>query len=382
AFLFESASTNTKVTRAGSPLLTDIPVPDSTSGDVTPSVTAVISVKGTTDKNPLEEDVKDVCQLGGVLGQGLAMINSNGGPQREIPEKQDAESSSPLIQRALLFGRLVLKRAQTLLSQIDAKTLAELRLYKKLPALVHTVIKCIMLVFAYDPTAVQKKKRFEQVRKLLISMKTDDVRHHALLPTQLMHNWLVVSLALRDKAVKERKRMKESQSLGALGSELDDTEEEEGPLHDEFGEELDYKNQEPVGSVRDTRVTNQNAGVQMMDFIGYEVVAYMANIGQEEDFEAARAKALKIGAKAVHIEDVRKEFVDETIYAAVSANAMYENIYLLGTSLARPIIARSQIEVAKREGCDYVSHGCTGKGNDQVRFEISYYALMPSIKCI
>ncbi|KXS12510.1 argininosuccinate synthase [Gonapodya prolifera JEL478] len=115
---------------------------------------------------------------------------------------------------------------------------------------------------------------------------------------------------------------------------------------------------------------------------GYEVVAYMANIGQEEDFEVAKAKALKIGAKSVHIEDVRKEFVDETIYAAVSANATYENIYLLGTSLARPIIARKQIEIAKREGCDYVSHGCTGKGNDQVRFEISYYALMPTIKCI
>ncbi|CAG8505694.1 541_t:CDS:2 [Paraglomus occultum] len=115
---------------------------------------------------------------------------------------------------------------------------------------------------------------------------------------------------------------------------------------------------------------------------GYEVLAYMANIGQEEDFEAAKVKALSIGAKKVFIEDLRRAFVEELIYPAIQANAVYENVYLLGTSLARPVIARSQIEIAIREGCDVVSHGCTGKGNDQVRFELAYYALKPNIKVI
>ncbi|KAI0243547.1 argininosuccinate synthetase [Massospora cicadina] len=115
---------------------------------------------------------------------------------------------------------------------------------------------------------------------------------------------------------------------------------------------------------------------------GYEVLAYMADVGQEEDFEAARKKALKIGAAKVFIEDLRKEFVAELIYPAIQANAIYEDLYLLGTSLARPVIARKQIEIAGSEGCTYVSHGCTGKGNDQVRFELAYYALQPSIKVI
>ncbi|KAI8799302.1 argininosuccinate synthase [Cladochytrium replicatum] len=115
---------------------------------------------------------------------------------------------------------------------------------------------------------------------------------------------------------------------------------------------------------------------------GYEVMAYMANIGQEEDFEAARKKALAVGASAVFIEDLRREFLIDLIYPAVKANCLYEGVYLLGTSLARPIIARKQIEIAKREGCDFVAHGCTGKGNDQVRFELAYYALNPAIKVI
>jgi len=115
---------------------------------------------------------------------------------------------------------------------------------------------------------------------------------------------------------------------------------------------------------------------------GYDVIAYMANIGQEEDFEAAREKALKIGAKKVFIEDLRQTYVDELIFPAIQANAIYENVYLLGTSLARPVIARSQIEVAVKENCQFVSHGCTGKGNDQVRFELAYYALKPDIKVI
>ncbi|OLL25572.1 Argininosuccinate synthase [Neolecta irregularis DAH-3] len=109
---------------------------------------------------------------------------------------------------------------------------------------------------------------------------------------------------------------------------------------------------------------------------GWEVLAFMANIGQEEDFEAAKAKALKIGAS----KDLRKEFIDELVFPAVQCNAVYEGVYLLGTSLARPVIARSQIAIAKREGCIAVSHGCTGKGNDQVRFELGYYALNPDIE--
>lgn len=115
---------------------------------------------------------------------------------------------------------------------------------------------------------------------------------------------------------------------------------------------------------------------------GYRVVCFMADVGQEEDFEAAKQKALKIGAEQVYIEDLRREFVEELCFPAVQCNAVYEDVYLLGTSLARPVIARGQIAVAQREGCAAVSHGCTGKGNDQVRFELAFYALQPSIKVI
>ncbi|KAG6907139.1 argininosuccinate synthetase [Tephrocybe rancida] len=133
---------------------------------------------------------------------------------------------------------------------------------------------------------------------------------------------------------------------------------------------------------------------------GYEVYAFMANIGQEEDFPAAEAKALKVGAKKfflevrrgaavhdndrllTHLKDLTREFVTELIYPAVQANCIYENVYLLGTSLARPVIARGMIAVAEREGCDFVSHGCTGKGNDQVRFELAFYGLKPDIKVV
>jgi len=115
---------------------------------------------------------------------------------------------------------------------------------------------------------------------------------------------------------------------------------------------------------------------------GYDVVAYMANIGQEEEFETAREKALKLGACAVYIEDLKEEFVSEYIFRAVKSQAIYEGRYLLGTSVARPIIAKRQIEIAEKEGAEYVSHGATGKGNDQVRFELSYYALKPDIKVL
>jgi argininosuccinate synthase len=115
---------------------------------------------------------------------------------------------------------------------------------------------------------------------------------------------------------------------------------------------------------------------------GYDVYAFMADVGQEEDFAAAEKKALKVGAKKFFLEDLRREFVEELIYPAIRANCIYENVYLLGTSLARPVIARGMIAVAEREGCDYVSHGCTGKGNDQVRFELAFYGLKPDIKVI
>ena len=115
---------------------------------------------------------------------------------------------------------------------------------------------------------------------------------------------------------------------------------------------------------------------------GYEVVAFMANVGQEEDFDAAKEKALKIGACKFVCVDCREDFVKDILFPAVQVNAVYEDVYLLGTSLARPVIAKAQIDVAKQEGCFAVSHGCTGKGNDQIRFELSFYALKPDVKCI
>ncbi|MFP4061023.1 MAG: argininosuccinate synthase, partial [Bacteroidales bacterium] len=115
---------------------------------------------------------------------------------------------------------------------------------------------------------------------------------------------------------------------------------------------------------------------------GYEVIAYIADVGQEDDFDSAKEKALKIGATEVFIEDLREIFVKDYIFPAIKANAVYENRYLLGTSLARPIIAKRQIEIAEKVGATYVSHGATGKGNDQVRFELTYYALNPKIKVL
>ncbi|KAL9114564.1 MAG: hypothetical protein Q9187_007451 [Circinaria calcarea] len=104
--------------------------------------------------------------------------------------------------------------------------------------------------------------------------------------------------------------------------------------------------------------------------------------GSQEDFAAAEKKALKIGAKKCFVDDKRAEFVKELCFPAIMCNAIYEGTYLLGTSLARPVIARGMIAFAQQENCQYVSHGCTGKGNDQVRFELAFYALQPSIKVI
>lgn len=115
---------------------------------------------------------------------------------------------------------------------------------------------------------------------------------------------------------------------------------------------------------------------------GYDVIAYVADVGQDEDYEAVQQKALSIGASKVIIEDLKREFVTEYIFKAIKANAVYEDRYLLGTALARPLIAKKQIEAAIEYGADYVAHGATGKGNDQVRFELAYYALKPDIKVI
>lgn len=108
---------------------------------------------------------------------------------------------------------------------------------------------------------------------------------------------------------------------------------------------------------------------------GFRVVACIANVGQDEDFEAAKTKAMSIGAAAVYVDDVRDEFVSEFIWPWVQSNAVYEDQYLLGTSLARPLISRVLVKVAQKENAKYISHGATGKGNDQVRFELSIAAL-------
>lgn len=115
---------------------------------------------------------------------------------------------------------------------------------------------------------------------------------------------------------------------------------------------------------------------------GYAVTAYVADVGQDDDFDAVERKALEIGAEKVVIADLKREFVTDYIFNAVKANAVYEGRYLLGTALARPLIAKRQIEIALEEGARYVSHGATGKGNDQVRFELAYYALKPDIMII
>jgi argininosuccinate synthase len=115
---------------------------------------------------------------------------------------------------------------------------------------------------------------------------------------------------------------------------------------------------------------------------GYDVIAYIADVGQDDDLEEAREKAQKIGASRVCVEDLKEEFVTDFIFPALKANAIYEGRYLMGTALARPLIAKKQVEIADREGCDCVAHGATGKGNDQVRFELTYYALRPDIKVL
>lgn len=115
---------------------------------------------------------------------------------------------------------------------------------------------------------------------------------------------------------------------------------------------------------------------------GCEVVCYCADVGQGDELSGLEEKALATGASKLYVEDLREEFVKDYVWTAVKANAVYEGVYLLGTSLARPVIAKRQIEIARSEGADAVAHGSTGKGNDQVRFELTYYALQPDIKVI
>ena len=113
-----------------------------------------------------------------------------------------------------------------------------------------------------------------------------------------------------------------------------------------------------------------------------EVIAYCADLGQKEELEGLEAKARNTGASKVYVEDLREEFARDFVFAALRANAIYEGTYLMGTSLARPIIAKGQIKIAKKEKADAVCHGATGKGNDQVRFELTYMALKPDIRII
>ncbi len=120
----------------------------------------------------------------------------------------------------------------------------------------------------------------------------------------------------------------------------------------------------------------------LTDTYGCEVVTFTADLGQGEDLEPAREKAEMFGIKEIFVEDLRDEFVSDYVFPMFRANAIYEGTYLLGTSIARPLIAKRQIEIAAEVGADAVAHGATGKGNDQVRFELSYYALNPDIKII
>ena len=120
----------------------------------------------------------------------------------------------------------------------------------------------------------------------------------------------------------------------------------------------------------------------LQDQYNAEVVTFTADIGQGEEVEPARAKAEMLGIKEIFIEDLREEFVRDYVFPMFRANPLYEGMYLLGTSIARPLIAKRQIEIARAVGADAVSHGATGKGNDQVRFELAYYALQPDIRVV
>ena len=120
----------------------------------------------------------------------------------------------------------------------------------------------------------------------------------------------------------------------------------------------------------------------LVDTYGCEVVTFTADIGQGEELEPARRKAKLLGVREIFVEDLREEFVRDFVFPMFRANAVYEGEYLLGTSIARPLIAKHLVEIARKTGADAISHGATGKGNDQVRFELGAYALMPDVKII
>jgi argininosuccinate synthase len=120
----------------------------------------------------------------------------------------------------------------------------------------------------------------------------------------------------------------------------------------------------------------------LVETYGCEVIAFVADIGQGDELAPVRAKAKRTGASKVYVENLQDEFVRDFVYPALMANTVYEGAYFLGTSIARPLIAKKQIEIARKEKADAVSHGATGKGNDQVRFELTYYALMPGVRVI
>lgn len=120
----------------------------------------------------------------------------------------------------------------------------------------------------------------------------------------------------------------------------------------------------------------------LLDKYKCEVIAFAADVGQEEELKGLKEKAIKTGASKIYIDDLREEFARDFVFFALKANAIYEGVYLMGTSIARPLIAKRQIEIARKEKADAVCHGSTGKGNDQVRFELTYYALEPGIKVI
>lgn len=120
----------------------------------------------------------------------------------------------------------------------------------------------------------------------------------------------------------------------------------------------------------------------LKDKYNCEVIAFCADLGQEEELTGLKAKAVKTGASKAYIVDLREEFVRDFVFPMLRANAVYEGTYLLGTSIARPLIAKKQVEIAKKEKADAVAHGATGKGNDQVRFELTCYSLMPDVKVV
>jgi argininosuccinate synthase len=125
-----------------------------------------------------------------------------------------------------------------------------------------------------------------------------------------------------------------------------------------------------------------SCAIKWLEEQGYEVIAFIADVGQREDFQAIKKRALETGASKVHIVDVQKEFIEQYVFPALKAGAVYENKYFLATALSRPLMAKHQVMIAHKEKADTIAHGCTGKGNDQVRFEVTAHLLDPHLKII